>query len=146
VMGPSDRPHSIGAQCALTGSTKAAMIWPALAVGKEAFDVWFIRSLIALVGIIAFLWVGMSNADQHVDFKFFTRAYPGLSLNILLIAVFGAGMVFSFVIWVLSEFQLRNRIQSYRREVNRLREELAALRSLPLEDTEGSGGNPDLDG
>ena len=67
---------------------------------------WLIRSAIILVGVIGFLWVGMSNADQRVDFTFFTKQYYSLSLNLLMLMVFAAGMVFSFLIFVLSEFQL----------------------------------------
>jgi uncharacterized membrane protein YciS (DUF1049 family) len=96
--------------------------------------VWFLRSLIILVGVVAFLWVGMNNADQRVDFKFFHKEYLGLNLNLLLLLVFAVGMVFSFAIWVLNEFALRNQISRYRRDITRLERELAALRSLPLED------------
>ena len=96
---------------------------------------WFIRSLIILVGVIAFLWVGMNNADQRVDFNFFTKEYLGLSLNLLILLVFGTGMVFSFLVAVISEFNLRTQISQQRKEVTRLERELAALRNLPLEDT-----------
>ena len=99
---------------------------------------WFIRSLIILVGVIAFLWVGMNNADQRVDFKFFTKEFIGLNLNLLLLLVFAVGMVFSFLIWVLNEFALRNQIHRYRREVGRLEKEMAALRSLPLDEAESA--------
>jgi uncharacterized membrane protein YciS (DUF1049 family) len=98
--------------------------------------VWFVRSLIILVGVIAFLWIGMNNADQRVDFKLFTKLFAGLNLNLLMLLVFAVGMVFSFLIWVLNEFNLRNQISRYRREVAHLEKELAALRSLPLDDTE----------
>lgn len=97
---------------------------------------WFIRSLIILVGVIAFLWVGMNNADQRVDFRFFTKEFIGLNLNLLLLLVFAVGMVFSFLIWVLNEFSLRNQIHRYRREAQRLEKELAALRSLPLDEAD----------
>lgn len=95
---------------------------------------WFFRSLIILVGVVAFLWVGMNNADQRVDFQFFQKEYLGLNLNLLLLLVFAVGMVFSFLIWVLNEFNLRSQIGRQRREISRLEKELAALRSLPLED------------
>jgi uncharacterized membrane protein YciS (DUF1049 family) len=101
--------------------------------------VWFVRSLIILVGVVAFLWVGMSNADQRVDFKFFQKEFLGLNLNLLLLLVFAVGMVFSFAIWVLNEFGLRTQISRYRREVARLEKELAALRSLPLEEADRPG-------
>jgi len=105
--------------------------------------VWFIRSLIILIGVIAFLWVGMNNADQRVDFTFFTKEFLGLSLNLLLLLVFATGMVFSFLIAVISEFQLRTQMSHYRREVSRLEKELAALRNLPIEDTEPLGSEPE---
>lgn len=104
---------------------------------------WFLRSLIILVGVVAFLWVGMNNADQRVDFKFFHKEFLDLSLNLLMLLVFAAGMVFSFAIWVLNEFSLRNQISRQRREITRLEKELAALRSLPLEDAGGAPGESD---
>ena len=96
---------------------------------------WLIRSAIILVGVIAFLWVGMNNADQNVNFTFFTKHFPGLSLNLLMLLVFAAGMVFSFLIFVLSEFQLRHTIGRKQREIVHLERELSALRNLPLEET-----------
>jgi uncharacterized membrane protein YciS (DUF1049 family) len=104
---------------------------------KEATVVWFVRSLLILVGVIAFLWLGMENADQTVDFTFFTRAYPGLQLTVLMMLVFAAGMVFSFLIAVINEVALRRQLSQARRELTRMDREIAALRSLPLEDTEG---------
>jgi len=99
--------------------------------------VWLIRSLIILIGVICFLWIGMSNADQRVHFRLFTHDYPDLSLNLLMLVVFAAGMVFSFLISLVSEFQLRSQLKSQRKECRRLQDELAALRNLPLEEGEG---------
>ncbi len=98
---------------------------------------WFIRSFLILVGVIAFLWLGMENADQTVDFTFFTKLYPGLNLNFLMLLVFVSGMVFSFLISVINEVALRRQLAQTRRELTRMDREIAALRSLPLEDTEG---------
>ena len=100
---------------------------------------WLFRSAFALVGIIAILWVGMTNADQAVDFTFFSKFYPQLSLNLLIFLVFAAGMVFSFLVFALSEFQLRSVISRRQREIVRLERELGALRNLPLD--EGSSGD-----
>lgn len=95
---------------------------------------WFVRSFFMIAGVIAFLWLGMENAGQTVDFTFFTRPYPGLNLNFLMLLVFVAGMVFSFVISVINELNLRRQLVQARREVARMNQEIAALRSLPLED------------
>jgi uncharacterized membrane protein YciS (DUF1049 family) len=100
--------------------------------------VWLIRSAIILIGVVAFLWVGMTNADQRVsNFTFFTKQFYGLSLNLLMFIVFAAGMIFSFLIFVLSEFQLRHTIGRKQREIVRLERELSALRNLPLEEPVG---------
>lgn len=95
---------------------------------------WFVRSFFMIVGVIAFLWLGMENAGQTVDFTFFTRPYPGLNLNFLMLLVFVAGMVFSFVISVVNELNLRRQLAQARRESARMNQEIAALRSLPLDD------------
>lgn len=97
---------------------------------------WFVRSLLILVGVIAFLWLGMENADQTINFTFFTREYPGLSLDFLMLLVFVSGMVFSFLISVINELHLRRRLAQARRELTRMDREIAALRSLPLDDAD----------
>jgi uncharacterized integral membrane protein len=101
---------------------------------EEAPSVWFVRSFLILAGVVAFLWIGMENASQTIDFTFFTRRYPGLPLDVLMLFVFVAGMVFSFVISVINEINLRRKLAQARRQLTRMDREIAALRSLPLED------------
>jgi uncharacterized integral membrane protein len=108
---------------------------------QEATTVWFVRSVFILVGVIAFLWLGMENAGQTIDFTFFTREYPGLNLNFLMLLVFVSGMVFSFLISVINELHLRRQLSQSRREVTRMNREIAALRSLPLDDADASAGS-----
>jgi uncharacterized membrane protein YciS (DUF1049 family) len=92
---------------------------------------------VIVLGIILVLWIGVTNADQRVNFRLFTHEYPDLPLNLLLLVVFAAGMVFSFLIAVFNEFQLRTTLNRQKRLCKQLEEELAALRNLPLE-----GGEP----
>jgi uncharacterized membrane protein YciS (DUF1049 family) len=54
--------------------------------------------------------------------------------------VFVSGMVFSFVISVISELQLRRQLSQARRQLTRMDREIAALRSMPLEDTDVADG------
>lgn len=105
---------------------------------------WFIRALIILLGVIALLWLGMQNAGENVDFRFFTRDYPALDLNLFMLLVFVTGMVFSFLIAVVSEVQLRTKMAQQRREIARLERELAALRNLPLDDAEPAPTEPEV--
>ena len=97
---------------------------------------WFVRGLIILTGVVALLWLGMQNAGHKVDFNFFTKDFGALNLNLFMLLVFITGMVFSFLIAAVNEFQLRRQIGRYRREVQQLERELSALRNLPLEDAE----------
>jgi uncharacterized integral membrane protein len=98
--------------------------------------VWFVRSFLIFAGVVAFLWIGMENADETIDFTFFTRTYPGLALNVLMLFVFVTGMVFSFVVSVINELHLRRQLSQTRRQLTRMDREIAALRSMPLEDTD----------
>jgi uncharacterized integral membrane protein len=106
--------------------------------------VWFVRSVLVLVGVISFLWVGMENAQQRVDFTFFTHQYPGLPLDFLMLLVFVSGMLFSFVISMINEIQIRRRLSQARRELTRMDREIAALRSLPLDDADGIKSGTDV--
>jgi uncharacterized integral membrane protein len=105
-------------------------------VDKEAGAVWLIRSVVIMVGVISFLWLGMENAGETVDFTFFTHRYPGLSLDFLMLLVFVSGMVFSFLISVVNELNLRRQLTQARRDVTRVNREVASLRSLPLDDAD----------
>lgn len=104
---------------------------------------WFLRALIVLVGVIVVLWLGMQNAGERVDFRFFTREYVGLNLNLLLLLVFIAGMVLSFLIAAVSELSLRRQLSRYRRQLGRAEREMSALRSLPLDDAGPAGSETD---
>ena len=106
--------------------------------------VWFVRALILLVGVILVLWLGMQNAGERVDFRFFHKEYIGLNVNLLMLLVFIAGMVFSFLVAAVSELSLRRQLSQYRRELGRAEREMSALRSLPLEDAEPVRNEPDV--
>ena len=103
-----------------------------------------ITSVITLIGVVAVLWIGMINADQQVNFTLFTKTFLGLSLNLLILAVFLAGMLFSFLIFIFSEFQLRHTVGQKQKEISRLERELAALRNLPLEESESGSEEPTM--
>jgi uncharacterized membrane protein YciS (DUF1049 family) len=96
------------------------------------------------VGVVAFLWLATQNADQKVDFRFFTQSYPALDLNLLMLMIFAGGMVFAFLILVFNEFRLRHLISQRERELGRLERELAALRNLPLEEEPSTPDEPDI--
>jgi len=106
--------------------------------------VWLIRSVIMLLGVIAFLWLGMTNAGEQVNFNLFGTQHPALSLNLLMFIVFAGGMIFSFLIFIFSEFQLRYTISQQQKIVQRLERELSDLRNLPLEQSESVQAESEL--
>ncbi len=103
---------------------------------------WFIRGVIILIGVLVFLLVGTQNAGESVDFTLVTKKFENLNLNLLLLTVFAAGMVLSFLIAAVNEIQLRAQLSSGRRNIDKLKKEIAALRSLPLEENAGPSSVP----
>lgn len=93
---------------------------------------WLVRSILVFLAIGAVLVFAISNVDQKVTVVLFTRSYPGLSLNLVLLvaALFGAAACFA--VMLVREFALRTQLRRVRREKMRLDDELLALRNLPL--------------
>ncbi len=96
---------------------------------------WILRGIILLIGVVALVWLGMLNADQKVaEFHLFKWTYYDLPVNIILVIAFLVGMlVWAIGGWV-REAQLLLRIGRERKNNRRLREEIEALRNLPLEE------------
>ncbi len=95
---------------------------------------WIIRGIVILIGAIALLWLGTKNAGTTIDFHLFTRTFVGAELNIILVVSFIAGMlVWAVGAWI-REIQLTLRLAKSKKTIQRLEQELSALRNLPLEE------------
>jgi uncharacterized membrane protein YciS (DUF1049 family) len=104
--------------------------------------VWIIRGMIILIGAIALLWLGTRNAGTMVDFRFFTQTYYNTELNVILVITFVAGMVaWAIGAWI-REVQLVLRLAKSKRVIQRLEQELADLRNIPLDEEPGIGNTP----
>ena len=98
---------------------------------------WLIRGIIILIGAIALLWLGTKNAGTTIDFHFFTRTFVATEVNIILVVTFIAGMlVWAIGSWI-REIQLTLRMAKCKKTIQRLEQELSALRNLPLEEETG---------
>jgi uncharacterized membrane protein YciS (DUF1049 family) len=96
--------------------------------------VWIVRGIIILIGAIALLWLGTKNAGTTIDFHLFTKTFYNAELNIILVVTFIAGMlVWAIGSWI-REVQLTLRLARSRKTIQRLEQELSALRNLPLEE------------
>ena len=97
---------------------------------------WIVRSIILLIGMVALIWLGTENAGTRVEFHLFTQTFYDVELNVILVLSFIAGMiVWAIGAWI-REAQLLIGIRRARRESYHLREEIADLRNLPLEEEE----------
>ena len=95
---------------------------------------WILRSIILLVGVAALVWLGTKNAGTKITFHLFTRTYLDVELNLVMVVTFIAGMlVWAIGAWI-REAQLRLGLLKSRREIRRLKEEIADLRNLPLDE------------
>lgn len=101
---------------------------------------WIIRGIIILIGAIAILWLGTENAGTKIDFHLFTRTFIDTELNIILVITFIAGMIVWAVGAWIREVQLTLRLTRSKKTIERLQQELADLRNLPLEEEPGREG------
>ncbi len=101
---------------------------------------WIIRGIIILIGAVAVLWLGTENAGTKIDFHLFTRTFIDAELNMILVITFIAGMIIWAIGAWIREVQLTLRLTRSRRTIERLQQELADLRNLPLEEEPGGEG------
>ena len=93
--------------------------------------------LILLVGaaLATFLW---SNYDQRVVIKFtdYRNLHPSadISLSAALVGAMLAGFLLAVALSLPNQFRLRGRVRESRRRIDRLENEIAELRKLPLSD------------
>ena len=90
--------------------------------------------LILLVGAVlaTFLW---SNYDQTVEI-YFTQAFRTVEIPLAaaLVGSMLAGFLLAVALSLPNQFRLRARIRELNHKVDRLENEIAELRKLPLED------------
>jgi len=97
-------------------------------------QVWIVRGLVLLVGVICILWLGTRNAGTKVTYHFFTKTFVDAELNLVMVITFLCGMlVWAIGAWI-REAQLLMNILNEKKTIRRLKDELSDLRNLPLED------------
>ncbi|TMQ53681.1 MAG: LapA family protein [Candidatus Eisenbacteria bacterium] len=105
---------------------------------------WILRNLVWLLIMIAVVGFAILNVNGRVtEVKLPGAAYVDLPLTLVLFGAFVLGMFLAFVMTSVHYLKGRAAIGRLARENQSLKEELRALRNLPLEDMrldEGKGG------
>jgi len=96
--------------------------------------VWIIRGIILLVGSVALVWMGTKNAGTKLTFHLFSRTFVDVELNLVILLTF----VFGMIVWAIGswirEAQLLFTLARAKKTNRILKEEIADLRNLPLEE------------
>ena len=105
---------------------------------------WILRNLIWLLIMIAVVGFAILNVNGRVtEIKLPGAAYVDLPLTVVLFGAFVLGMFLAFVLTSVNYLKGRAAMGRLARENQNLKEELRALRNLPLEDMrlgESKGG------
>ena len=100
-----------------------------------------IRNFLFLAAVIAFLIFGFANLAERVTVTLFPngRTWSDVPLIIALLVAFAFGMFTWFLYSIFQELKVKQELRRARRDAQRLREELKALRNLPVRDMEVTG-------
>ena len=92
--------------------------------------------LLAGAALATFLW---SNYDQRVVI-YFTQRFRTVEIpfSAALVGALAVGFLFSFILSLPNQFRLRGRVRDHRKKIERLENEIAELRKLPLSDVSGA--------
>jgi len=102
---------------------------------------WLVRNLAWLAIMIIVVGFSILNVNERVTaIRLPGAVYEQVSLNVVLFVAFVAGMLVAFVLTLVQQLKGRATQNRLNRENQNLKEELRALRNLPLEDLKiGSG-------
>ena len=97
---------------------------------------WFLRAFVVMIVCIIFLWFAFWNVEKKVTVKMIPdgRLLSDVPLIFALLVAFVVGMLTWFIVSLFQDFRLRHELRCARRESDRLRDELKALRNLPMKD------------
>lgn len=100
-----------------------------------------IRNFLFLAAVIAFLVFGFANLAERVTVTLFPngQTWADVPLIIALLVAYAFGMFTWFLYSVFQELRIKQELRRARRDADRLRDELKALRNLPVRDLEDTG-------
>jgi uncharacterized integral membrane protein len=93
-----------------------------------------IKLVIFLLLLLVLVYLFATNTGQTVDLRFFGREYLAVDLFWVVVASFVLGVLVTGCGLLLREWRHRRELGRLRRHGNRLEQELADLRTLPLQE------------
>jgi len=97
----------------------------------------FLYLIIICIFVLFALLFGLQNASEYVDqVNFLYWQATNIPLIIVLFQALAVGVLFALILAAIFEIKLRKRIRRQKKQINELSEELSALRSLPLQESE----------
>jgi len=95
-----------------------------------------IMVIISAIFIILGIIIGTQNGNTMVNFAFLKWHYENISLTLLLIEALLVGAFITIIVAVINEVHIRHKLWQKNKEIKKLEEELRAVKSIPLEETE----------
>ncbi len=92
-----------------------------------------LRWILITIVVIAVVGFALQNQDQLVKIQIGTYTSPDAPVFLALFVAFLAGMVLYFLLTIASQLKLRGELARFRRECNRLKDELNRLRNFNLD-------------
>ena len=96
---------------------------------------WVLKNLLWLLLMVAVGWFVIQNVNGRVtEIRLPGATYADLPVTVVLFSAFALGMFLAFVMTLIHYLKGRAAFRKLTRENQSLKEELRALRNLPLED------------
>lgn len=95
---------------------------------------WVIKLVVFLLLLFALVYLFATNTGQTVDLQFFGREFLAVDLFWVVVSSFALGVLVAGFGLLLREWRHRRDLRRLRRQSERLEQELADLRTLPLQE------------
>jgi len=102
--------------------------------------VWYLKAFLVFLFIIFVVLFGLANRGQYVTLRWWTfGGATQIDVVAALFIAYAAGALTLLVVSLVRELRVRQRLTRLEREAERMRRELDALRTAPLEGPVSSG-------
>lgn len=97
-------------------------------------NVWVVKGFLFLLLLFVLVYFFIDNSSQTVDIKLFGREFLDISIFWILVLAYLLGFTTSFLLAAVREFRIHRRLRHLRNDLQARDQEIADLRTLPLQD------------